>query len=152
VSTRDHNVHDGIVRRNVRDGLGGDPDARIEPARESGGMKTATILIALLLVPSAGIGIALGAGPDQGYGDIRTESSPSIELLPGATEAVLAQCDPGERSVGGGFHVAGDHPGVVVKSSRGVSLSEHVSGWSVTFVNRTDEGQFVTARAVCGTT
>lgn len=115
-------------------------------------MKTATILIALLLVPSAGIGIALGAGPDHGYNGIRTESSPATELLPGATGAVLSQRDPGERSVGGGYHVAGDHPGVVVRSSRGVSLSENVSGWSVTFVNRTDEMQFVTARAFCETT
>jgi hypothetical protein len=113
------------------------------------GMKTAIILTALLLVPSAGIGIALGAGPDHGYEDIRTESSPAIELLPGAKSAVLAQCDPDERSVGGGFNVAGAHPGVVVQSSTGVSLSEHVSGWSVTFVNRTDEEQVVRARAVC---
>ena len=112
-------------------------------------MKTAIIITALLLVPSAGIGIAVGAGPDHGYDDIRTESSPVIELLPGTKGAVLAQCDPGERSVGGGYHVVGDHPGVSVRSSRGVSISEHVSGWTVIFVNQTDEAQFVTARAVC---
>jgi hypothetical protein len=113
------------------------------------GMTTVTILIALLLVPSAGIGIALGAGPDHGYDQIRTESSPAIELLPAQKGAVLAQCDPGERSVGGGFQVAGDHPGVAVRSSHGVSISKHVSGWAVTFVNQTDKEQFVTAQAVC---
>jgi hypothetical protein len=97
-------------------------------------MKTAIIITALLLVPSVGIGIALGAGPDHGYSDIRTESSPSIELLPGTKGAVLAQCDPGERSIGGGFQVAGDHPGVAIQSSRGVALSEQWTGWAVTFV------------------
>lgn len=112
-------------------------------------MKTATILIALLLVPSVGIGIALGAGPDHGYDDLRTESSPAIELLPGTTGAVLAQCDPGERAVGGGFDVAGDEPDVGVRSSRRVSVSDDVNGWAVTFANRTGETQFVTARAVC---
>jgi hypothetical protein len=112
-------------------------------------MKTAAILIALLVVPSAGIGIALGAGP--GYNDIRTESSPAIELLPGSTGAVLAQCDPGERAVGGDYHVAGDHQDVRVRSSRRVSISEDVSGWAVTFVNHTGATQFVTARAVCET-
>jgi hypothetical protein len=114
-------------------------------------MKAAAILIALLLVPSAGIGVALGAGPGHGYDDIRTESSPSIELLPGSTGAVLAQCDPGERAVGGDYHVAGDHHDVRVRSSRRVAVSEDVSGWAVTFVNRTGATQFVTARAVCET-
>jgi hypothetical protein len=114
-------------------------------------MKTATILIALVLVPSAGIGVALGAGPDHGYNDIRTETSAAIELLPGTEGSVLAQCDPGERSAGGGYHVAGDDPGVSVRSSHAVSISEHVSGWAVTFANHTDEQQFVTAQAVCET-
>jgi hypothetical protein len=109
----------------------------------------AAIAIAVLLVPSVGIGIALGAGPDHGYTGFRTETSPAIELLPGTSGAVLAQCDPAERAIGAGFHVAGDHSGVEVRSSRRVVVSEHVSGWAVTFVNRTGEQQFVTARAVC---
>jgi hypothetical protein len=114
-------------------------------------MKTAAILIALLLLPSVGIGIALGAGPEHGYDAIRTESSPAIELLPGSTGAVLAQCDPDERAVGGDYQVAGDHQDVRVLSSRRVSVSDDVSGWTVTFQNGTGATQFVTARAVCET-
>jgi hypothetical protein len=112
------------------------------------GMKAA-IVIAILLVPSVGIGIAVGAGPKHGYTDIRTETSPAIELLPGTTAAVLAQCDPGERAVGGGFAVAGDHAGVAVRSSRRAAIGEQLSGWVVTFANHTREEQFVTSRAVC---
>ncbi len=80
---------------------------------------------------------------------LRTDSSAAIELLPGTKGAVLAQCDPGERAAGGGFAVAGDHDGVAVKTSDRVAVSPQVSGWAVTFVNRTSEEQFVTARAVC---
>jgi hypothetical protein len=40
---------------------------------------------------------------------------------------------------------------VRVRSSRRVSVSEDVSGWAVTFVNRTGATQFVTARAICET-
>lgn len=109
----------------------------------------AAIVIALLLVPTAGIGIAVGAGPDHGYTEIRTETSPAIELLPGASGAALAQCAPGERAIGGGFAVAGDHSGVAVRSSRHVTVSETVSGWAVTFQNGTGDEQFVSSRAVC---
>jgi hypothetical protein len=110
----------------------------------------AAIIIAILLVPTVGIGIAVGAGPEHGYTDLRTENSPAIELLPDSTGAVLAQCDPGERAVGGGFAVAGDHAGVEVRASRRVTIGEQLTGWAVTFVNHTSEAQFVTARAVCG--
>jgi hypothetical protein len=151
VPTRDHHVHDDIVRRNVRDELRGFPDAVRVRTNEALRMKTATILIALLLVPSAGIGIALGAGPDQGYDDFRTESSPAIELLPRSTGAVLAQCDPGERAAGGYYEVAGDHEDVAVLGSRRVKVSDDVSGWTVTFQNRTGTTQFVTTRTVCET-
>ena len=114
-------------------------------------MKTAAILVALLLVPTAGIGIALAAGPEHGYDAFRTESSPAIELLPGSTGAVLAQCDPGERAVGGYHQVAGDHEDVAVLASRRVKVSDDVSGWVVTFRNGTGATQLVTTRAVCET-
>ena len=114
-------------------------------------MKAATLVtaVALALVPTAGIGIALGAGPDQGYTDFRTETSAATEVLPGAGAAALAACDPGERAAGGGFDVAGEQPGVEVIESRRVALAENVSGWAVTFRNHSAAERLVTARAVC---
>jgi hypothetical protein len=108
VPTRDDDVHDGIVRRKVRDGLGGCPDARRQLASESD----------------------------------RHENSHH-------PHRPAARPVGGHRHRAGGFQVAGDHPGIAVRSSHGVSISKHVSGWAVTFVNETDEEQFVTAQAVC---